>query len=104
MAVVSRLNPNNADLVRVQDNIKRVVDPVLANPLLQGKLVKSISVTAATQFQLQHGLGRQPVGYFITRTQGSSSVTLYESATQPNPSSYLLCVPSATGTIDVWVF
>ena len=104
MAVVSRLNSESSDLVRTQDNIKRVLDPILANKLLTGALIQSVSCVGGTELQLNHGLGRPPQGYFVTRTQGVNQMTLRESVVQPNSAAYLLVVPSSTGTVDVWVY
>lgn len=104
MSVVSRLNSDNSDLVRTQDNIKRVLDPVLANKLLAGTLVQSVTCVGGTQLQVNHGLGRPPIGYFVTRVQGANQILIREASSQPNPTAFLLMVPSATGTVDLWVY
>jgi hypothetical protein len=63
-------------------------------------------VTANTQFSLQHNLGRNYKGYFVTRTQKAVNMVLLREVTNTlvDPSKFALLIPSATATIDVWVF
>lgn len=92
-------------LTRVNDLVKQAVDPVLAVPLLQGRLVSSIAVTAGTPVTIFHQLGRPYVGYFVTRAVGAAGISLYETASSANnTASTLVVTPTGSGTISLWVF
>lgn len=98
MELFDRLQTADELLNRIQDRIKRVLNPVLKNPLLDGRLVSALVTPAATQ--IEHKLGRVPLGYFIVSGPGSL-VSQYQAA-----DARYLYVSSGGGNenITFWVF
>lgn len=79
-----------------------VLNPILANPLLNGRIVKDVAlVNGDTTFN--HLLGRKLQGWFITRI--SAAATIYDKqSTNATPQLTLVLNSSASATVDVYVF
>lgn len=91
-------------LNRTQALQKKALDPVLANPIVNGSLLQGITLKASgTPTQVSHGLGRPYVGWFLSRPTASFSV--WETA--PTLPASFLTLNSSSGsaqTVDLWVF
>lgn len=92
------------ELMQVQMNVDRNMRLAWENPLVQGNWITDIAVESAVEFSVAHGLGRSVRGYFITRTQGSNQITVREVENQQSTNTSITLVPSATGTIDLYIF
>jgi hypothetical protein len=78
------------------------LNPVIANVLLQGRLLEDLSVSTGTN-AIAHGLGRNLVGYFVVRN--NAAVTFYDAqASQQRPDLFLSLVASGAATISLYVF
>lgn len=77
------------------------LDPLLANLLVQGQLLKGISLANGTTV-VNHLLGRQPQGWFLVSPQGAA--TVYQASSQPNPTLTLTLISNAAITTALWVF
>ena len=88
---------------RFQDNVETVLDVVTDKLILDGVLLKNISLEASTTNMVNHGLGRVPIGWFITRKRAQSDIwDLQDVNTTPSRNLALAC--SDDVTIDLWVF
>lgn len=105
---VRTLNVSDYQLQTVQDQLVGAISSVVSQPILDGNLVPGVAVTANKQFLLSHSLGRNYRGYFVTRTQGSNNMVLLRevapATAKSDPKKIVALVPSATATIDIWVF
>lgn len=73
-----RINSGDEALDRVQGNIAKALDPLLPCELLKGRRV---DVTMdANQVIVDHGLGREPIGWLLMTNDGSTA-GLYEDKT-----------------------
>lgn len=78
------------------------LNPVLANPLVNGRLMSGIAVIMG-QNTLNHGLGRRLRGYFVVLN--SAAVTFYDSqSTNQMPDYTLILNASGPATISLYVF
>ena len=107
MALTPRLTSDTPDVTRTADLIKKTVDPLLKQKYLTGRLLTGIDVTAATPFVVTHGLGRAATGAVVVSAVGDAMIMVraypaYEPA--PNANKQLALIPSATGTVALWVF
>lgn len=100
---VQRLRPNDYTLSKIQDNLANQVDKVSAISFLNGLLFQGIAVTNGTAFTLSHNFGRAYQGYWVTRSQGTACV-LKDNPAAVTTTSQISLTPTATATIDVWVF
>ena len=75
------------------------LNPVVANPLLQGTIIQNISLIVGNNI-VAHKLNRLQIGWFIIDQQGSAAV--YRS--QPFNNTTLVLNSSAAVTISLWMF
>lgn len=80
-----------------------LLNPGLASPLLNGRIIASIALTSGDN-TVDHGLGRPLVGWLVIR-QYSAYAGLYDKQTT-NISPELTLVLNAAGntTVDLYVF
>ncbi len=97
----AKVQVDDETLNRVQDRIKVVTDALVANQLLEGRLV-TVTLTAGAFTQVTHGLGRQPQGYIVVRRNANAVVWDQPNSTDAN--AFLYLQPSATVTATLWVF
>lgn len=102
-----RMTSQTKDLTRAVDLVKKAVDPLLQQAFGNGVLVRGLSVTAATAFLVTHSLGRVATGAFVVTATSSAMMVVRLAASftpTPNPNTQLALLPSATGTLSLWVF
>lgn len=75
------------------------LNPVIANPLMQGKLLQNVSLINGNT-TINHGLGRQMKGWIIADQTAAASI--YRS--QPLNSNTLTLNSSAACTVSLYVF
>jgi hypothetical protein len=76
------------------------LNPLLANLLLQGQPMWSVSLVASTPRTLNHGLGRMQLGFIVTDQNAAASIF----RTQPFNSQTITLESSADVTINLWNF
>lgn len=101
-----RMASSTPDLTRAIDLVKKAVDPLLQQTFANGVLVEDLAVTAATAFLATHNLGRVPAGYVVTSVTASAQLLVRPTtySPSPNPLTQLALLPSATGTLSLWIF
>lgn len=103
LAKVPRLRPNDYTLSKIQDNLANQVDQISSVPFLSGTWFRNVSVTSGQAFTLNHNFGRPYQGYWVTRSQ-SAACTLKDNPGSATITSQISLTPTATATIDIWVF
>lgn len=97
----AKVQVDDEALNRVQDRIKVVTDALVANQLLEGRLL-TVTLTAGSFNRVTHGLGRQPQGYLVVRRNANAVIWDQPNGTDAN--AFLYLQPSATVTATLWVF
>lgn len=87
------------DLTLLQTSWAAQINPVLAQPMSSGLLLKDV-VLASGSTVVNHLLGRKLQGWFITDINGAA--TVYRSAAKNNLT--LTLTSSAAVTVDLFVF
>lgn len=78
------------------------LNPVLANPLIDGNLLSGIKVVAG-QNVINHGLQRKLQGYIVVMNSGA--ITYHDNQSQNSRQDLtILFVSSGTATISIYVF
>jgi len=85
------------DLSAVQDNIIRVLTPVLKVQLIDGVQIK-VDLVSGSQ-RIAHNLGRVPQGFVVVDT--TSAETFYRTAWD---SSTMTVTATGTATFSIWVY
>ena len=90
--------PNSKDPIFTR--WKALLDPVLANTILQGNQISGVVLVANTPFVVNHLLSRQMIGWFITDQNANAQVW----RTQPLNSKTLTLEASANVTVNIWCY
>lgn len=93
---------NNRNFQLLQTQWASQLDPVIANPLVQGRLIKDVAlITGSTT--INHRLGRKLQGYMVVLQSASASI--YDSqATNTMSDKTLVLVSDTPVTVSLWVF
>ena len=84
----------------MQTGWKKLLDPLLANPIMQGLAIKSITLVSGVALVIPTKLDRTQQGWFITDINSNATVW----RTQPFNAVNLTLQASANTVIDIWVF
>lgn len=76
------------------------LNPLLALPILQGNMISGVHLIATTPLAINHLLGRNPLGWFLTDNTASCNVW----RTVAFNKYTITLESSATTTISFWVF
>lgn len=82
-----------------QTNVTNFVTPLLKNPMLDGTLLRDVTIGTADT-QISHGLGRTPIGYVVAGKQGLGDI--YQS--QPSTNLFLTLRSSVQVVSHIWVY
>lgn len=83
----------------LQNQWKSILDPIVANAIVQGSQLSGIQLTtAATTFP--HKLGRKQQGWFITDINAAATIF----RTGDFNTSNMVLTASAACTVDIWVY
>lgn len=96
------LQTEDINLNRVQSNFVRALNPVFNNALLDGGLLKNVSLISG-QNAVNHLLGRNLTGWFLVRKRGSSDVWDTQDVNATPHLTLLLNAASAV-EVDIYVF
>ena len=95
-------NTSDQDLNTVQFNLVRTLNPVFDTPTLAGNLLQNVVLTAGDN-SINHKLGRNLIGWQITRLRAAS--TIYDTQdTNKSPNLTLTLNSSAPVSVDIYVF
>lgn len=102
MALQALKKIQSADRVlnQFQENVDRVLQPLLANVLADGRLVTGISIVSGTPARVEHKLGRAIRGWLVVDKNANADVWRSTSTL----SDVLILNSSANVTLTLWVF
>lgn len=92
--------PLGLGLPQTQTQWSAILNPVINNALVDGRAVNGIVLIANVPLTVNHGLGRNQIGWIVTDNNASTSV----SRTQPFNSQTLTLESGANCTINLWVY
>ncbi len=90
-------------LSTLQANIKEILDPISANPILAGHFINNVALVTGAQNKISHGLGRNIVGYIVTN-QTALAFIYAVPGEQSLPNRTLVLEASADTTVNLYVF
>lgn len=95
--------PKQPELAQIQNNIEEALNPVINSNIVDGVLIKDLSLTALKANLILHKLGRDPLGWIVVRKRADSRIwDVQDSNTQSDRTIAITC--SHDVTIDLWVF
>lgn len=97
-----RINTEDYELGTIQGNVGKTLDLLTTGPLSGGLLVADI-VLAIGDNNVAHGLGREPLGYLVVRSSGTSDI--YDKTVGKNLKPTILKLNSSAAiTVSLYIF
>lgn len=94
--------PQRLPLDQMQVNWAQQLNPIIANPLLQGHLIMNQTLINGTTI-VNHGLGRKLIGWFVVGM--NAPATIYDNqAGNQMPQLTLSLTSNASIIANLWVF
>jgi hypothetical protein len=99
LAELDRVYTKDATLEMLQDRLAEYTLPLTKNELLDGTLIESITLVAATPLVINHKLNRNPRGWLVVDNVAACTVhrTAWTTTT-------ITLEASANTTVSIWVF
>ncbi len=97
------MNSDSQEMSMMQTRWAAVLDPVVANPIVQGSLIRNVALTTGTN-EVNHKLGRRLQGWIIVRQRGPASVYDNQDSNSTMQALTLTLVSSAAVIVDLYVF
>lgn len=96
--------PSDVDEVnKLQNNIVQYVQPITSSQIIDGLVLKSISLNASITNKISHKLGRELIGWIIIRQRGDSRIW-DDQDNNPGKRNTLNLKCSSNVIVDIWVF
>lgn len=90
---------NDANFLLMQTQWKAQLDPIISNPLVDGVLLRNISLINGVTV-VNHLLGRKPLGWLIV--DQDTGAMIYRSS--PATALTLTLTSNSVTTVSIWVF
>ena len=90
-------------LNRVQDQVAQSISQLLRTEVLDGRLIKDVELSAGISNEVEHKLGRDLIGYIVTKKNAQSDIW-DEQQNNARISSFLNLRSENNVTVDLWVF
>lgn len=87
---------------RFQESVRLSFEKLSGVPFLDGTLIEDVTITTGTPKVVNHGLGREPVGFLVLDRDANAIV--WQSTTTVNYANRMTLNSSANVTISLWVF
>ena len=97
---VATINP---ELQKVSDNLREFVKPLINSEIVDGVLLKDISLITGQDNVVSHKLGRKINGWIPVRIRANSVVWDLQDSNVIDTSTLILR-SSVNVTIDLWIF
>lgn len=94
---------DSIQMTQMQNLWSSQLNPVLKNNIINGRLISSVPLTTGDNV-VNHGLGRNLVGWFITRLRNSAPAIYDTQGSNQMPSLTLNLNSSGNVVCDIYVF
>lgn len=103
MRPLKTINVTDLPLSFIQDNVENFTNQFGNKKIIEGISVTRIAMTSGVDKVVNHKLGRQWLGWIVTRKSNAADV--FESSTSnPAPKNTIILQANANVTLDLWVF
>jgi hypothetical protein len=93
--------PLKLDIQEMQTRWASILNPIIANPILNGIELDNVQLTTGTNV-INHRLSRQMQGWFVTDI--NAAITYYRPDTSPFNKTTLTLVASGPARVNLWVY
>ena len=96
-----RQDATNYDLTLLQDRLQDFFRVLDGCPLLEGRLIENVALTAAVETKVEHKLGRLPEGWIVVDRRSVSGDII---RTSESTTLFLNLTSTADQIVSLWVF
>lgn len=98
-----KISSDSRAVNQLQENVEQALNPIVDKQILDGILIKDISLISGQDNNINHLLGRELLGWTIVRQKANSIIwDSQDSSISKSRTLTLNC--SADVTISIWVF
>lgn len=97
-----KINTEDSNINRIQDNLVRTLNPVFNTPILGGNILQNIPLIVGTN-AINHKLGRALQGWYLVRKRGPAEIYDTQDA-NTTPTKTLLLITDTDVVVDIYVF
>ena len=98
----TKVQVDDDTLNRVQDRLRVAIGALTSVPLLDGVLLENVVLAAGSFTPVVHNLTRPWRGYLVLSRTANAAI--WNQAPAADAVSFLYLQPSATVTVNIWVF
>jgi len=98
-----RVDTTDPSLREMQYRLEETLKPVTGSSIVDGRLIKDISLASGTTTKIAHKLGRSIVGWIVVGKSAAQHV-YDENSAKSDLGTYLYLTAGGTVTVNVWVF
>lgn len=93
---------DSTEMGMLQTNWAQQLNPLIANPMLQGQLIRNVALINGTT-EVNHRLGRKLQGWVLTRQRAAAGI-YDDQDTNSMPQLTLTLISDAAVVVDLYVF
>ena len=97
----ARVQTISREVNQIQDRIASATDPFFDQPFFGGVLLTDVLLTAGYGNQIQHGLGREPLGFVLA---GANAYAMVCENTSSRTDKIIELNTTATATVSLWIY
>lgn len=101
MELFDRIQHPDSLINRIQDKLIRVINAIARKPVVDGQLLKDVTVLVTSATRVEHKLGRKPRGFILT---SGAYATVIETQAADEEFLYLQSSGGANYVGGLWVF
>lgn len=102
LPTIQQLKFSDRELNRLQQNVATALRPVLQASLLDGVLIRNVTLDGVAPTNVAHGLQHDVVGWIVV--DSAQPARIYRAPQGGLPAALLPLQADAPTTISVWVF
>jgi hypothetical protein len=99
-----RLEFKDKDVALLQQNCYLVFNEINHKEIIDGIVVRNVSIPTGSVVKVDHKLGRAPEGWIVIRKRANADVWDTQDANLSNKSIHLYLNSSADVVVDLWIF
>lgn len=94
---------DNKDVKDLSNSMKEFAKQLASSPIIDGILIRDIDLTTGSVNIIQHGLGRNVIGWILV--SNSTGCIIWDSqATNTDKDKFIYLNSSANTTASIWIF
>lgn len=103
MTSLKKIGGGSTELQKFQQNVENAINPIIRKEIIDGVLLKNVTLEAQIATAIKHSLGRPVLGWHVARKRADARIWDIQDF-NPNPSTTLMLTASHEVEIDIWIY